>query len=306
MIFARCESEATVFYEELLPEADPQDYNILRQALAGMIWSKQFFHYDVARWLDGDSLPPPEGHKHGRNRSWRHMKAAHVISMPDTWEYPWFAAWDLAFHCAVLALVDVDFAKDQIELLLKETYLHPNGQIPAYEWAFGDVNPPVLAMAALKTFRAERVQRGKGDIGFLQRVTHKLLMNYTWWLNRKDADGANVFEGGFLGLDNISVYDRSPAAARRLQPEAGGRDRMDGDVRAQHDGDVSRARRLPVRLRGRGDPVLHAVPRHRQHHRRRQRHGASRCGTTPTASSRTWWWGQTAPLSASTCSPSSG
>ena len=209
VVFARAESEACAFYEDLLPEADTEDFNILRQALAGMIWSKQFFHYDVARWLDGDALPPPDGHRHGRNRSWRHMKSAHVISMPDTWEYPWFAAWDLAFHCATLALVDVDFAKEQIELLLKENFLHPNGQIPAYEWAFGDVNPPVLAMAALKVFRAERVQRGAADIGFLQRVTHKLLMNYTWWLNRKDADGANVFEGGFLGLDNISVYDRS-------------------------------------------------------------------------------------------------
>ena len=209
MIFAKREAEAGVFYEDLLPEADPQDMNILRQALAGMIWSKQFFHFDVARWLDGDQLPPPAGRKHGRNRRWRHMKAADVISMPDNWEYPWFAQWDLAFHCGALALVDVDFAKDQIELLLNERYISPNGQVPAYEWSFDDVNPPVLAMAALKAFRAERVQRGKPDIGFLQRVTHKLLMNYTWWLNRKDADGNNVFEGGFLGLDNISVYDRS-------------------------------------------------------------------------------------------------
>jgi hypothetical protein len=209
VIFSKREAEAAVFYDELLPDCTAQDGNILRQSLAGMIWSKQFFHYDVAKWLDGDQLPAPEGRKWGRNRTWRHLKAAHVISMPDTWEYPWFAAWDLAFHTAALALVDVDFAKDQVELLLKEDYLHPNGQIPAYEWAFGDVNPPVLAMAALKAFRAERVQRGTGDVGFLQRVTHKLLMNYTWWLNRKDADGNNVFEGGFLGLDNISVYDRS-------------------------------------------------------------------------------------------------
>ena len=209
VIFARRESEATVFYDELLPDAGAQDHNILRQALAGMIWSKQFFHYDVARWLDGDQLPPPDGRRWGRNRTWRHLKAHHVISMPDTWEYPWFAAWDLAFHCAALALVDVDFAKDQIELLLKEYYLHPNGQIPAYEWAFGDVNPPVLAMAALKVFRADRVQRGRADTGFLQRVLNKLLLNYAWWLNRKDSDGHNVFEGGFLGLDNISVYDRS-------------------------------------------------------------------------------------------------
>jgi len=209
VIFSRRQSEATVFYDELLPDASTQDHNILRQSLAGMIWSKQFFHYDVARWLDGDQFAPPHGRKWGRNRTWRHLKAHHVISMPDTWEYPWFAAWDLAFHCAALALVDVDFAKDQIELLLKEYYLHPNGQIPAYEWAFGDVNPPVLAMAALKVFRADRVQRGKSDTGFLQRVLNKLLLNYAWWLNRKDSDGHNVFEGGFLGLDNISVYDRS-------------------------------------------------------------------------------------------------
>ena len=209
VIFATREAEAGVFYDELLPEAGAEDHRVLRQSLAGMIWSKQFFHYDVARWLDGDGLPPPDARRWGRNRTWRHLKAAHVISMPDKWEYPWFAAWDLAFHCAALALVDVDFAKDQIELLLKEYYLHPNGQIPAYEWAFGDVNPPVLAWAALKVFRAERVQRGQGDLNFLGRVLHKMLMNYTWWLNRKDTDGNNVFEGGFLGLDNISVYDRS-------------------------------------------------------------------------------------------------
>ena len=209
VIFARREAEATTFYEDLLPQADPQDMKILRQSLAGMIWSKQFFHFDVARWQDGDQLPPPTSRKFGRNRRWRHMKAADIVSMPDKWEYPWFAQWDLAFHCGALALADVDFAKEQVELLLNERYLNPNGQVPAYEWSFDNVNPPVLAMAALKAFRAERVQRGEPDIGFLQRVTHKLLMNYTWWLNRKDADGNNVFEGGFLGLDNISVYDRS-------------------------------------------------------------------------------------------------
>jgi hypothetical protein len=208
-IFSARVSEANVFYDALLPEATPEDHRIMRQALAGMIWCQQFFHYDVARWLDGDQVPPPESRKDGRNRSWRHLKAAHVISMPDTWEYPWFAAWDLAFHPAALALVDVDFAKDQIEILLKENYFHPNGQIPAYEWAFGDVNPPVHALGALTVFRAERVQGGKADSGFLQRVLHKLLMNYTWWINRKDSEGHNVFEGGFLGLDNISVFDRS-------------------------------------------------------------------------------------------------
>ena len=208
-VLTQREAEATAFYDALQPGISGEDARILRQALAGMIWTKQFFHYDVARWQDGDQIPPPAARRYGRNRGWRHMKAADVISMPDKWEYPWFAAWDLAFHCATLALVDVDFAKDQIELLLRENYLHPNGQVPAYEWAFGDVNPPVLAMAALKVFRAERVQRGKGDLNFLERVSHKMLMNYTWWLNRKDADGHNVFEGGFLGLDNISVYDRS-------------------------------------------------------------------------------------------------
>src|SRR5581483_1559254 len=209
VVFARREAEAGVFYDELLPEASAQDGAILRQALSGMIFGKQFYHYDVARWIDGDGVPPPRERRIGRNHNWRHVRAQDVISMPDKWEYPWFAAWDLAFHCAALALVDVDFAKDQLELLLKEYYLHPNGQVPAYEWLFADVNPPVLAMAALKCFRADRVQRGRGDTAFLQRVMNKLLLNYAWWLNRKDADGHGVFEGGFLGLDNISVYDRS-------------------------------------------------------------------------------------------------
>jgi hypothetical protein len=224
-VFAQRRSEAMEFYDELLPNAAPRDRMILRQSLAGMIWSKQFFHYDVARWLDGDQLRPPGDRRAGRNGAWRHLKASDVISMPDTWEYPWFAAWDLAFHCAALALVDIDFAKDQIELLLGDTYLHPKGQIPAYEWAFGDVNPPVLAWAALKVFRAERVQRGQADTRFLQRVVHKLLMNLTWWLNQKDRDGKSVFEGGFLGLDNISVYDRSqplPEGYRIEQADATG------------------------------------------------------------------------------------
>lgn len=202
-------AEADAFFSVLQPEATTEDHRIMRQALAGMIWNKQFFHYDVATWLEGDRARPPESRKQGRNHYWRHFKASHVISVPDSWEFPWFAAWDLAFHCPVLALVDVDFAKEQIELLLHENYLHPNGQIPAYEWALGDVNPPVHAMAALKLFRAERVQRGNGDVTFLKRVLHKLLLYHTWWINRKDATGMNVFEGGFLGMDNISVYDRS-------------------------------------------------------------------------------------------------
>jgi hypothetical protein len=207
VVFSSRRAEADVYYDEMLPMATPEDARILRQALAGMIWTQQFFHYDVERWLAGDQPPPPPGR--ARNRQWRHLKAHDVISMPDKWEYPWFAAWDTAYHCAALALVDVDFAKEQIELMLNERYLHPNGQLPAYEWAFGDVNPPVHAMGALKVFRAERVQRGRGDLAYLQRVFNKLLLNYAWWINRKDAEGHNLFEGGFLGLDNISIFDRS-------------------------------------------------------------------------------------------------
>ncbi len=203
------QSEADEFYWDILPDAAKEDAKIFRQALSGLIWSKQFFHYDVARWLDGDTLPPPETRKKGRNNKWRHLKSADIIIMPDTWEYPWFAAWDLAFHCVAMALIDMDFAKEQLELLLTERYLHPNGQIPAYEWSFEDVNPPVHAWAALECFFIERDQRGEADLGFLRRVFNKLVLNYGWWLNRKDPDNRSVFEGGFLGLDNISVYDRS-------------------------------------------------------------------------------------------------
>lgn len=208
-VFAARQSEATVFFDDLVPEARPEDNRILRQAVAGMIWSKQFYHYQVDRWLQGDRLPPPGARRWGRNHDWRHFKAADVISMPDCWEYPWFAAWDLAYHCTTFGLFDIDFAKAQCELLLSEHYLHPNGQIPAYEWNFGDVNPPLHGMAALKLFRAEQSQRGVRDTHFLKRVYHKLLLYYAWWINRKDAEDNNVFEGGFLGLDNISVLDRS-------------------------------------------------------------------------------------------------
>jgi hypothetical protein len=211
MTFSKRQSEASVFYDELLPEAGPEDHRIMRQAFAGMIWNKQYYQYDVKRWLEGDVIPPPEGHQTIRNRYWQHFNANDILSMPDTWEYPWFAAWDLAYHCSALALLDIDFAKQQMELILKENYFHPNGQIPAYEWEFGDVNPPVHAMGALKVYRAERIQRGVGDLGFLQRVFNKLLLNYSWWINRKDSEGHNVFEGGFMGLDNISVLNRSEA-----------------------------------------------------------------------------------------------
>ncbi len=223
-IFELREHEADNYYRSILP-GNEADQAILRQSLAGMIWNKQFYHYEVARWLDGDTLRPPESRKSGRNRQWRHFRAADVMSVPDSWEFPWFAAWDLAFHALPLALVDIDFAKRQLEILLREDTLHPGGQIPAYEWAFGDVNPPVHAMAVLKVFRMEREQRGKGDHGFLRRAMHKLLLNYTWWLNAKDSEGHGVFEGGFLGLDNISVYDRSqplPTGYRLKQADATG------------------------------------------------------------------------------------
>ncbi len=201
--------EADLFYQDLLPGASAEDCAIQRQASAGLIWSKQFYHFDVGRWLDGDQVPPPASRKQGRNHAWRHLKAADILLMPDSWEYPWFAAWDLAFHSVAMAPLDIDFAKEQLELLLGERYLHPSGQIPAYEWAFGDVNPPVHAWAVLECFEAERAQRGNGDLAFLRRCFNKLTLNYGWWLNRKDPDSRGVFEGGFMGLDNISVYDRS-------------------------------------------------------------------------------------------------
>jgi hypothetical protein len=183
----------------------------MRQSLAGMLWSKQFYHYVVKDWLEGDpALPPPPSERlKGRNHEWTHLYNADVISMPDKWEYPWYAAWDLAFHCVPLALVDSDFAKDQLTLMLREWYMHPNGQLPAYEWALGDVNPPVHAWAAWRVYKIDKKRSGKGDTDFLKRVFQKLLLNFTWWVNRKDAEGMNIFQGGFLGLDNIGVFDRS-------------------------------------------------------------------------------------------------
>jgi len=176
-----------------------------------MMWSKQFYHYDVHTWLEGDPAGPrpPDERWHGRNKDWTHLYNDDVISMPDKWEYPWYAAWDLAFHCIPIALIDPDFAKEQLILLLREWYMHPNGQLPAYEWAFGDVNPPVHAWAAWRVYKIERRVRGVSDRTFLERIFHKLLLNFTWWVNRKDPDGANIFQGGFLGLDNIGVFDRS-------------------------------------------------------------------------------------------------
>jgi hypothetical protein len=205
-------SEANAFYDTLAtPDLSEDARAVQRQAFAGMLWSKQFYHYDVGRWLRGDPQgpEPPKGRLRGRNSDWTHLYNADVVSMPDKWEYPWYAAWDLAFHTIPLALVDPDFAKQQLLLLLREWYMHPNGQLPAYEWAFGDVNPPVHAWAAWRVYKIDKKRGGKGDRKFLERVFHKLLLNFTWWINRKDAEGKNVFQGGFLGLDNIGVFDRS-------------------------------------------------------------------------------------------------
>jgi len=211
-VFANRVVEADEFYNTVIPDtADDDTRNIMRQAFAGLLWTKQFYHFVVRSWLEGDpgNPPPPPQRKRGRNRAWPHLYNADVISMPDKWEYPWYAAWDLAFHCVALALVDLEFAKDQLVLMLREWYMHPNGQIPAYEWAFGDVNPPVHAWAAYQVYKVEKWKNGKGDRAFLERIFHKLLLNFTWWINRKDVDGKNVFQGGFLGLDNIGVFDRS-------------------------------------------------------------------------------------------------
>lgn len=202
------EHDADQFYAALTPSNTSADEAlVLRQASAGMIWGQQYFHVDVARWMDGDpgQPPPPDARRNGRNSGWRHLNAADVMSMPDPWEYPWFAAWDLAFHTVALAHLDPAFAKHQLILLCREWFMHPNGQLPAYEWAYGDVNPPVHAWAALQVFTID----GGTDFEFLARIFHKLTINFTWWVNRTDRDGNNVFEGGFLGLDNIGPFDRS-------------------------------------------------------------------------------------------------
>ena len=210
--------EADEFYASLQKDLIDQDAkSVQRQALAGMIWSKQYYDYDIRQWLQGDPAQPapPAERKHGRNHEWTHLNNADVVSMPDKWEYPWYAAWDLAFHTISLALIDSEFAKQQLLLITKVWYMHPNGQLPAYEWAFGDVNPPVHGWAAWRVFQIDRKhRRGRrpddpGDLAFLERVFHKLMLNFTWWVNRKDAAGRNIFQGGFLGLDNIGVFDRS-------------------------------------------------------------------------------------------------
>ena len=211
-IFAARQREADEFYDASAPVCLSEEHrSIHRQALAGMLWSKQFYYYVIEDWLEGDQghpVPPPE-RKSGRNSEWRHLYNQRVMSMPDKWEYPWYAAWDLAFHCIPLALVDPFFAKGQLDVILREWYQHPNGQIPAYEWNFSDVNPPVIGWAAWRVYKIEEKASGKGDRAFLETVFHKLLIGFTWWVNRKDSEGKNIFQGGFLGLDNIGVFDRS-------------------------------------------------------------------------------------------------
>jgi len=223
LVIAARQAEADEFYAELTPAAASADEAmVMRQAFGGLLWSKQFYHYDVGRWLDGDPAqpPPPAQRQHGRNSRWRNFNAFDIMSMPDKWEYPWFAAWDLAFHCVALAHVDPAFAKYQLILLCREWFQHPNGALPAYDWDFGDVNPPVQAWAALEVFAID----GGRDLAFLSRVFDKLLINFTWWVNREDAEGNNLFEGGFLGLDNIGPIDRShlPVGGTLEQSDATG------------------------------------------------------------------------------------
>ena len=210
-VFAARLREADEFYQSVIPPSVSEDTaNIMRQAFAGMMWTKQYYYFDVDKWLKDHHAHPLHGHgRQFRNREWFHMINDHIISMPDKWEYPWYASWDLAFHTITLALVDTEFAKEQLALMLRSIYMHPNGQIPAYEWNFSDVNPPVHAWATLLLYRTERALHGKGDLEFLKRSFAKLMLNFTWWVNRKDRLGRNVFEGGFLGLDNIGVFDRS-------------------------------------------------------------------------------------------------
>ena len=213
--FSKRKAEADEFYSAVIPRnLDLDTQNIMRQAFAGLLWTKQYYHYVVRDWLNGDPAfpPPPAIRNQGRNHAWPHVYNADVISMPDKWEYPWYAAWDLAFHCVAFAQIDPEFAKDQLVLMLREWYMHPNGQIPAYEWAFGNVNPPVHAWASYQVYLIDKKKRnGRGDRAFLERIFHKLSLNFTWWVNRTDPEGQNVFQGGFLGLDNIGVFDRNAA-----------------------------------------------------------------------------------------------
>ena len=280
-IFADRIAEADAFYAALAENRLTEDEaRVQRQALAGLIWSKQVFNFDVAQWLDGDPAgpPPPESRKHGRNSEWRHHNSSDVISMPDKWEYPWYAAWDLAFHCVAFGLVDPGFAKEQLLLMLREWYMHPNGQIPAYEWAFGDVNPPVHILAARAIYQEEQRRTGEGDRDFLARIFHKLLLNFTWWVNRKDEEGNNLFQGGFLGLDNISVIDRSMGLPPDLSLEqADGTAWMASYCLNMAWAAVELALRRSS-LRRHGRQVSRALPGHRRGDERTRRRGQPAVG----------------------------
>jgi len=219
-LFEQRTSEANEYYGALQHALKDEDArNVQRQALAGLLWSKQLYYFDVKAWLEGDSGkdPVPTGRSHIRNNQWRHLCNFDIVSMPDKWEYPWYASWDLAFQAVAFALIDIEFAKDQLLMLVKDRFMHPNGQLPAYEWRFDDANPPVHAWATWRVYQMEKTQTGKGDVVFLERVFHKLLLNFSWWVNRKDAEGHNIFQGGFLGLDNIGLFDRSAALAPGYQ-----------------------------------------------------------------------------------------
>ena len=283
----------------LLRAGDPGDHDagrgrtVARQAFAGLLWGKQFFHYDVTALAGRRSRPTAAAARAAgaiRNGDWRHLNNHEVILMPDPWEYPWFAAWDLAFHCVTLAHIDPAFAKAQLVLLLREWYMHPNGQIPAYEWNFSDVNPPVHAWAALQVFELD----GGTDFTFLARIFHKLLINFTWWVDNKDHGGNNLFEGGFMGLDNIAPLDRSTLPPSDGLPRAGRLHRLDGDVRPGPAGDGAAAGHARPVVRGRGHEVLRALPGHRR--RREQRRPVGRAGLRTSTTCCTW---PTAPTSRS-------
>ena len=260
--------EADEFYNSVTPPSISADAaRVMRQAIAGMLWSKQYYYFDADTWLEEHRAHPlHHGSRDFRNREWFHMINDDIISMPDKWEYPWYAAWDLAFHTLPIAIVDPDFAKQQLELMLRGVYLHPSGQIPAYEWNFSDVNPPVHAWATLFLHRTEQALRGEGDIDFLKAAFNKLMLNFTWWVNRKDRFGKNVFEGGFLGLDNIGVFDRSAPL-----PTGGYLEQADGTAwmalfTPEHGRARRRARRPRPHLRGHGLQVRRALPLYRRGH----------------------------------------
>ena len=221
-IFQQRKTENDKFYDTIQQEiTDEDERRIQRQAFAGLMWNKQFYYFDVSQWLDGDpgNVRPPESREHIRNTDWRTLNNRDIISMPDKWEYPWYATWDLAFHCVALALIDPDFAKAQMHLFTRVWYMHPNGQLPAYEWEFNEVNPPVHAWAAFRVFKIDETLNGKADLQFLEAVFQKLLLNFTWWVNQKDKNGHNIFGGGFLGLDNIGAFDRNTVLGEGEQLE---------------------------------------------------------------------------------------